>query len=1242
MGVFTGGTISSSRIYISAFSTADQLLVFQGTYANPSFIYAFSKRGPYWTPHDWSSHSANSSCSDLPPGLTDGVNAIVVYPLVNSTTTYYYNAWYAGPMTAADPNTWRARVADLNNWTGSENSSEPYTIHKDAVMSVNSGASVSITSSTNVSCNGGTDGVITATVTGGAPNYNYSWSNGASTTNTSSTTNTISSLSAGTYTVTVTDNEGTTDNTSITITEPTALIASAVADSMVSCNGWYDGGATASATGGETPYSYSWSNGATTASITGVSAGTYTITITDANGCSDDAQITITEPTALIASAVADSMVSCNGWYDGGATASATGGETPYSYSWSNGATTASITGVGAGTYTITITDANGCSDDAQITITEPTSLNASAVADSMVSCNGWYDGGATASATGGETPYSYSWSNGATTASIAGVGAGTYTITITDANGCSDDAQIIITEPTALIASAVADSMVSCNGWYDGGATASATGGESPYSYSWSNGATTASIAGVGAGTYTITITDANGCSDDAQITITEPTSLIASAVADSMVSCNGWYDGGATASATGGETPYSYSWSNGATTASITGVGAGTYTITITDANGCSDDAQITITEPTSLNASAVADSMVSCNGWYDGGATASATGGTTPYRYSWSNGATTASITGVGPGTYTITITDANGCSDDAQITITEPSALEATAVVDSMVSRYSYSDGGATASALGGTTPYSYLWSNSATTASIAGVSAGIYTVTVKDANGCSSGANVTITEPAVIQLAVSDPVLISEKVFDGQVIAAVSAGVLTNVESGDEVSVMATAKYDTKDIGAGKTITVMYTISGRDASDYAAPEAKIVTTGRITQKTITVTADASQTKVYGDSDPTLTYTVSPALITGDSFTGALSRAEGEAVNTYAIAAGTLSAGGNYDMSFVGDDFSITQKPITVTADASQTKVYGDSDPTLTYTVSPALITGDSFTGALTRAEGEAVNTYAIAAGTLSAGGNYDMSFVGDDFTINKKTITVTADASQTKVYGDSDPAFTYSVSPALIARDVFTGALTRVEGEAVNTYAIATGTLSAGGNYDMSFVSDDFTINKKTITVTADAAQTKVYGDSDPTLTYTVSPALITGDSFTGALTRAEGEAVNTYAIAAGTLSAGGNYDMSFVSDDFTINKKTITVTADASQTKVYGDSDPAFTYSVSPALIARDVFTGALTRVEGEAVNTYAIAAGTLSAGGNYDMSYVGDDFTITQKPITVTADASQNKSLWR
>ncbi|MEM7656322.1 MAG: SprB repeat-containing protein, partial [Bacteroidota bacterium] len=581
---------------------------------------------------------------------------------------------------------------------------------------------------TAASCAGLDDGSIDLTVIGGAAPFSFNWSNGDSIED-------LTSLAPGSYSVTVTDIYDCVATGTYVITETRPIQVSLAIDSLPSCFGISDGGLTATGSGGSAPYAYAWSNSATTASITGVLAGTYSVTATDANGCQVSDSSSLTQPALLSLTAVIDSNVSCQGFLDGGVTASVTGGSTPYAYLWSNNAPNASITGVGAGTYTVTVTDANGCTESDAETVSEPTAFSATAVVDSNASCNAIADGGLTAQGTGGTAPYTYLWSNGATTASITGILADAYSVTITDANGCTDQTSGIITEPAALSAFAVVDSNTSCFGFLDGGAAAAATGGTAPYAYSWSNSATTASITGVAAGTYSVTITDANGCVGNTSVQIAEPAALDAVAVLDSNASCFGFSDGGATASATGGTAPYSYAWSNSATTPSITGVIAGSYSVTITDANGCTDQTTQQIIEPTALLAATVLDSNISCKGLLDGGAMASATGGTAPYAYLWSTTASTNFITGVAAGTYTVTVTDANGCTDQAIQLITEPAELIATVAVDSQASCFGFADGGLTTNVTGGTAPYAYLWNNTAITASITGVTAGSYSVTI---------------------------------------------------------------------------------------------------------------------------------------------------------------------------------------------------------------------------------------------------------------------------------------------------------------------------------------------------------------------------------------------------------------------------------------------------------------------------------------------------------------------------
>ncbi|SFT91867.1 SprB repeat-containing protein, partial [Lishizhenia tianjinensis] len=370
--------------------------------------------------------------------------------------------------------------------------------------------------------------------------------------------------------------------------------------------------------------------------------GAYTITYTTVGSCSNSSNVnlTILSDNGFSASALTDANVTCNGGSDGQITASATGGTAPYAYAWSNTATTAIINGISAGSYSVEVTDNVGCKASANATITEPTALNAAVSSSTDVACTGGTTGAATVSVTGGTAPYTYAWSNSAVNPTITGLGAGTYTVLVTDANGCTANTSVTINEPTLLTSVALVDSNVSCNGLFDGGVTATPTGGTSPYTYLWNNTATTASLNGVAAGTYTVTITDANGCTTTASATVTEPTLLSATGSVNANVSCNAGSNGEATVNVTGGTAPYTYAWSNTATTQTITGVAAGTYTVTVTDANGCTENASVTITEPTVLSATGSVNANVSCNAGNDGEATVNVTGGTAPYTYAWSN--------------------------------------------------------------------------------------------------------------------------------------------------------------------------------------------------------------------------------------------------------------------------------------------------------------------------------------------------------------------------------------------------------------------------------------------------------------------------------------------------------------------------------------------------------------------------------------------------------------------------
>ncbi|MPT31436.1 MAG: T9SS type A sorting domain-containing protein [Chryseobacterium sp.] len=380
-------------------------------------------------------------------------------------------------------------------------------------------------SQTNVSCNGGSNGTATVTASGGTAPYTYSW------TPSGGTAATATGLAAGTYTVTVKDATNTTKTQSFTITEPTALVATAVSQTNVACNGGATGAATVSASGGTPGYTYSWApSGGTAASATGLTAGTYTVTITDGNNCQTTRSFTITQPTALSAT-TSQTNVACNGGSTGSASVSVSGGTPGYTYSWApSGGTAASATGLTAGTYTVTITDANNCQTTRSFTITQPTALSAT-TSQTNVACNGGSTGSASVGVSGGTPGYTYSWSpSGGTAASATGLTAGTYTVTIKDANNCQTTRSFTITQPTALVATAVSQTNVACNGDATGAATVSVSGGTPGYTYSWSpSGGTAASATGLAAGTYTVTIKDANNCQTTQSFTITQTAAISA-----------------------------------------------------------------------------------------------------------------------------------------------------------------------------------------------------------------------------------------------------------------------------------------------------------------------------------------------------------------------------------------------------------------------------------------------------------------------------------------------------------------------------------------------------------------------------------------------------------------------------------------------------------------------------------------------------------------------------------------
>ncbi len=581
------------------------------------------------------------------------------------------------------------------------------------------------------------NGTVTVQAVGGQSPFVYTVTGPLNQTSGSvfSSTYTFFNFPPGNYTASVTDNNGCSAMQAITINSspgPTSNIVSVNA----SC-GESNGSATVTAINGQSPYTYLWSTGGTTSTINNLSVGTYYVTVTDNGNCVVIDSVDILSTNGPVVS-ITKTDATC-GMATGSAQANVTGGTPPYSYSWSNGSSGPNIINLLPGQYSVTVTDSNNC------TGTQTTTINSTGgpsvtIIKTDATC-GSSNGSATASATGGTQPYMYLWSNGSTDATINNLPAGTYTVTVTDAENCITTLSIEINNmggPAVIITK----TDTNC-GLSNGTATSSVTGGAQPYTYLWSNGSTTPMITNLPAGSYSLTVTDANNCVTIQSTVIIEmggPTVMISKTDANCGIS-----NGTATSSVTGGTQPYTYLWSNGSTTPMITNLPAGSYSLTVTDANICVTTQSTVINE---MGGPAVMISKTDANcGESNGSATATASGGTSPYSYLWSTGSTNSTINNLDVGTYTVTVTDAINCSSVNSIEINNIGSL--TVEITKTDAICGGANGSANATPAGGTSPYSYLWSTGSTSPGITNLAPGQYSVTVTDANNCSSIATTTI-------------------------------------------------------------------------------------------------------------------------------------------------------------------------------------------------------------------------------------------------------------------------------------------------------------------------------------------------------------------------------------------------------------------------------------------------------------------------------------------------------------
>ncbi|MBK9463108.1 MAG: T9SS type A sorting domain-containing protein [Sphingobacteriales bacterium] len=575
--------------------------------------------------------------------------------------------------------------------------------------------------------------------------------------------------------------------------------------------------------GGGVSYQWQYPNGTvgdpTTSSllivsnITVADGGVYTVTVTNADGCTASSTTTVVVNSFPTATAVATNVL-CNGTATGGITLTTNGA----TYLWSNGTTSQDLTGVVAGTYTVTVSNGN-CSTTTSATITQPaTAVTASATA-TTTTC-GAANGTITVTATGGTVGAGYTYSNGGafqTSNVFSGLASGNYTITVIDGNDCTTTTTATVGTSTALTASTVATD-VNCNGQANGSVNLTVSGATQPYTYAWSNGITTEDLANVAAGTYIVTVTSGT-CTTTASATIAQPDALTASAAVNAA-GCSGGV-GAINLTVNGGNGGYTYLWNNGATTEDISNITAGTYSVLVTDSKNCATTTTATVTQSTPIVVTAVVSKTIACNG-ETGEVTVSATGGSGTYTSG------TGTIISVTAGTYTYPVTDSNGCTGTTTITVTQPTLLTASSVINNATCYGG--NGNVDVTVNGGTQAYTYLWSNGATTEDLLAAVAGIYTLTVTDANGCTVGLSATVDEPVRIGITVDSTTPATCGQPNGNVNISVSGGTLINGANYAYNWSNGTTTQDLSNVGAG-----VYVVTVTDSNGCTATATAQVTT-----------------------------------------------------------------------------------------------------------------------------------------------------------------------------------------------------------------------------------------------------------------------------------------------------------------------------------------------------------------------------------------------------------------------
>lgn len=611
------------------------------------------------------------------------------------------------------------------------------------------------------SCFGIQDGTIQSNISGGSQPYQFAWSNG------NVTAPNLQNLDCGQFILTLTDAAGCVRKDTVALACPAVIEVSSIQPLEVQCFGGADGSIIVQAQGGNGILHYQWSdpNGQTNPTASNLTIGNYTVTITDDNGCSTTASASVMQPSILLASS-SKTDVTCFDGADGSVTALPVGGVGPYTYNWSVPQADQVAVGLTAGAYAVTITDNQGCTVTTAATLIQPATAVAVTATQTQTACFGQSNGVAIAAASGGNGgPFSYSWSNAEQTAAASSLPIGNYNVTASDSKGCTAVQNIAIQQFDSIAVN-VAFVVPTCYGFSDGRAAVNLVSGGSGgnnlanYFYQWSqpNVPNNVFINNLkGDKTYTLTVTDQQGCSGVFAFFLGQPPAIVVQTAHDN-VSCFGLSDGAARVlSATSVNPVTNYTWSNNMSGLQISAVSAGTYNVTVQDSQGCTGTGTETVTEPTQLGVSFVSKPLL-CSGDSNAEITAQVVGGTPAYTLQWSNGGSSSALNNLGPGIYTLQITDKNGCAWSDSVEIIRPDDLQ----IDLRTTDprcFGQLNGHIDLAVSGGKLPYQYNINGGTFNGSpnFIGLGEGIYTIVVKDANNCVTTLYDSLTQPLPLEV-----------------------------------------------------------------------------------------------------------------------------------------------------------------------------------------------------------------------------------------------------------------------------------------------------------------------------------------------------------------------------------------------------------------------------------------------------------------------------------------------------